>query len=327
MQLSDAVFIFAGIGMSLLIVLIGAAFSGGRQHKTRKRRAASFARYGSKNGAGSVNETTVRRTRPQEKAWLAWLIARLPRREKLLERIEQTGRSISISTLILFAILVTLGAAALLHFTLGFSGLIAVVLSPAIGIGSVSMMLNTLAAKRSAKFTADFPDAIDLMVRGLKSGLPTGETIASISREFSGPVGEEFKRITEAVRFGTTLDEALWQASRRLSTPELRFFAITLSIQQETGGNLAETLANLSDILRRRRAMKLKIRALSSEARASAYILGSLPFVMFALLFFINHDYVMMLFNDPRGTTALGVGGALLGTGAATMFKMVRFKI
>ena len=113
----------------------------------------------------------------------------------------------------------------------------------------------------------------------------------------------------------------------RLDTPEFKFFAISLSVQKETGRNLAETLGNLSDILRRRKQMKLKIKAMSSEARASAYILGSLPFLMFGILFFVNQDYVMTLAIDPRGQMVAIVGMVMMTLGLAVMAKMVRFEI
>src|SRR3546814_3784395 len=116
------------------------------------------------------------------------------------------------------------------------------------------------------------------MVRGLRSGLPITESIRAAGQEIVDPVGIELRRITDAVRLGAKLEEALWDCSLRLDIQEFNFFTVALAIQSETGGNLAETLANLSDVLRRRRQLKLKIKALSSEAKASAYIIGSLPF-------------------------------------------------
>lgn len=141
------------------------------------------------------------------------------------------------------------------------------------------------------------------------------------------PVGIEFRRITNSVKLGQTLEEALWDASRRLDTPDFKFFVISLSVQRETGGNLAETLHNLGDILRKRQQLKLKIKAMSSEARASAYIIGSLPFIMLGILMMINRKYVMVLFTDPRGLIFVGVGLLLIGLGALIMSKMVKFEI
>jgi tight adherence protein B len=181
--------------------------------------------------------------------------------------------------------------------------------------------------KRLARFIALFPDAIDLIVRGLKSGLPVIESVAAAGREMADPVGSEFRRIADAVKFGQTLEDAMWETAARLDTPEFKFFVISLAVQRETGGNLAETLGNLSDILRRRRQMRLKIKAMSSEARASAMILGSLPFVMFGIVYLMNPGYESMLFTDPRGRLVLIGGLVIMATGIAVMRKMVRFEI
>jgi tight adherence protein B len=123
------------------------------------------------------------------------------------------------------------------------------------------------------------------------------------------------------------LEEALWDTARRLDTPEFKFFVISLSVQRETGGNLAETLDNLGEILRRRLQMQLKIKAMSSEARASAYIIGSLPFVMFGILMIMSPAYIMVLFTDPRGMFIIGIGLTTMLLGVLVMAKMVKFEI
>jgi tight adherence protein B len=188
-------------------------------------------------------------------------------------------------------------------------------------------VVGFLVNRRLNKFTSLFPEAIDLIVRGLKSGLPVSESIRTVGAEVPDPIGVEFRTVSDAVSLGQSLEEALWDAAKRLDTPEFKFFVVSLSIQRETGGNLAETLGNLADILRRRRQMRLKIKAMSSEARASAYILGSLPFVVFAAIMMINPGYAFQLFEDPRGHVLLGLGAASLVTGALVMAKMIRFEI
>jgi tight adherence protein B len=186
---------------------------------------------------------------------------------------------------------------------------------------------SNLIHRRLTKFTKLFPEAIDLMVRGIRSGLPVSETISSIGQELADPVGTEFQRITDSVKLGQTLEEAMWDTARRLDTPEFKFFVISLSVQRETGGNLAETLENLSDVLRKRHQMQLKIKAMSSEARASAYIIGSLPFIVGGILMLLNPKYVMTLFTDPRGMMLVGVGFAMMALGGFVMAKMVRFEV
>jgi tight adherence protein B len=177
------------------------------------------------------------------------------------------------------------------------------------------------------KFTSKFPDAIELLVRGLRSGLPISETMAVVGNEVDGPVGEEFRMVSDKMKIGRSMDAALQDTADRLGTPEFQFFVITIAIQRETGGNLAETLANLADVLRKRGQMKLKIRAMSSESKASAYIVGSLPFIVFTLIWFINADYMQNFFIDQRLMVA-GLGGMIwMGLGAFIMAKMVNFEI
>jgi tight adherence protein B len=165
------------------------------------------------------------------------------------------------------------------------------------------------------------------MVRGLRSGLPISETLGVVATEVPGPVGIEFRTVSDKMRIGRTMEAALQDTADRLGTPEFQFFVITLAIQRETGGNLAETLSNLADVLRKRAQMKLKIRAMSSESKASAYIVGSLPFVVFTLVWMINPTYMGHFFTDQRLTVA-GLGGLIwMSIGGFIMAKMVNFEI
>jgi tight adherence protein B len=196
-----------------------------------------------------------------------------------------------------------------------------------VGLGLPHMMVNRFVKKRSSKFTARFPDAIELMVRGLRSGLPISETVAVVGQEIPGPVGIEFKDVSDKMRIGRTMEAALQETADRLKTPEFQFFVISLAIQRETGGNLAETLGNLADVLRKRAQMKLKIRAMSSESKASAWIVGSLPFIVFGLVTWSNPTYLADFFIDQRLMIA-GLGGLLwMGIGVFIMAKMVKFEI
>jgi len=173
----------------------------------------------------------------------------------------------------------------------------------------------------------NFPDAIELLVRGLRSGLPVGETLGVVAQEIPGPVGEEFKIITDKIKVGKTMEDAMQDTADRLGTPEFQFFVITLAIQRETGGNLAETLSNLSDVLRKRAQMKLKIKAMSSESKASAYIVGSLPFIVFGLVWSVNPTYLGGFFVEPRLIIAGLIGLVWMSIGVGIMAKMVSFEI
>src|SRR3546814_211955 len=165
------------------------------------------------------------------------------------------------------------------------------------------------------------------MVRGLRSGLPISETIGVVASEVQGPIGIEFQSVSDKMKIGRTMEAALQETADRLGTPEFQFFVITLAIQRETGGNLAETLANLADVLRKRAQMKLKIRAMSSESKASAYIIGALPFIVFGIIYFINPDYMGDFFIDERLMIAGGGGLIWMSIGAMIMAKMINFEI
>jgi len=195
------------------------------------------------------------------------------------------------------------------------------------GIGGPHFIIGKMIKRRINKFNSNFPDAIELMVRGLRSGLPITETLGIVAGEIGGPVGLEFRAVADKMKIGRTMEVALQETADRLGTAEFQFFVITLAIQRETGGNLAETLSNLADVLRKRAQMKLKIRAMSSESKASAYIIGCLPFVVFTLVWFINPTYMGNFFVDERLMVA-GLGGMVwMGIGAFIMSKMINFEI
>jgi len=251
----------------------------------------------------------------------------LPNPAVLQQRLEKTGRRIVPGEYILICGLLVATVSLLSAKLFGFPTFLALSSGVFAGVAVPHFAVGYLIARRMDRFTGLFPEGIDLIVRGLKSGLPVSDSIAAVGREIDEPVGAEFRRIDEQMRMGQTLEQALQNAVKRIDTAEFKFFVISLAVQRETGGNLTETLENLSDILRRRRQMKLKVRAMSSEARASAYIIGSLPFLMFAILYVMNTDYAMTLFLDSRGKFLLGAGLGTMGLGVLVMMKMVRFQI
>jgi tight adherence protein B len=202
-------------------------------------------------------------------------------------------------------------------------GMIAVALIGFLGLPR--FVLNYKIKKRLNKFTGLFPDAIDIIVRGVKSGLPIGECLNIIGRETPEPIGSEMRLVTEGIKLGMTMNDAMQRMGDRLPSQEFRFFTIVLATQQTTGGNLAETLAKLSEILRARKKMREKVKAMSSEAKASAGIIGSLPIVVCALLSFIAPQYVGLLFTTTAGNFMLGLGVCIMATGIMVMRKMINF--
>ena len=323
-----AIAIFAGTAVALVAVALAVQGALGAARRRVQRRAAVVrARWRGGDGArrqvASVKRTAIRGAFPG----LDILVKRIvPRLSLLSLRLARTGRDIAPSTYLLVNGLLAAGAGAA-AFALGLSPVAAALIGLAVGVAVPHAVVGRMAGRRVDRFTAIFPDGLDLMVRGLRSGLPISETIAVVGSDLADPVGQEFRLVADGVKLGRSLEEALWETATRLDTPEFKFFVIGLSIQRQTGGNLAETLANLSDILRRRRQMRLKVKAMSSEARASAYILGSLPFLMFGILLLVNFDYEMTLFTDPRGTSLVAAGVVSILSGIGVMYKMVKFEI
>jgi tight adherence protein B len=250
----------------------------------------------------------------------------IPKPALLRQRLERTGKSWTLGQYVLASLALAVVVTLLLTVRrVPFP--LPILLGLFAGIGIPHFVIGTLIKRRIAQFTSKFPDAIELMVRGLRSGLPISETMGIVSTEIPGPVGVEFQNVSDKMKIGRTMEVALQETADRLGTPEFQFFVITLAIQRETGGNLAETLSNLADVLRKRAAMKLKIRAMSSESKASAYIVGSLPFIVFGLIWLISPQYLAGFFSDQRLIIA-GLGGMCwMGIGVFIMAKMVSFEI
>jgi tight adherence protein B len=250
----------------------------------------------------------------------------LPNPAVLRKRLAMTGKDWTFGQYIVVTLGISL-AIALLALLRGAPIALAVLGGLFVGVGLPHMVVGFLIKKRVAAFTAKFPDAIELLVRGLRSGLPISETLGVVASELPGPVGIEFRTVVDKMKIGRTMEAALQDTADRLGTPEFQFFVITLAIQRETGGNLAETLSNLADVLRKRAQMKLKIRAMSSESKASAYIIGVLPFMVFGSILYINPDYMMKFFEDDRLMVA-GLGGLVwMSIGAFVMRQMINFEI
>jgi len=251
----------------------------------------------------------------------------MPNPAKLRLRLMRTGKEMSLGVYVLFCLVS--GAVGVL-FARQFGGLgmgPALVAGLAFGLIFPHLVTGFLIRRRKKKFLANFPDAVDVLVRGLKAGLPAAESMRIVAQEMAGPVAQEFMRVTDGLRLGGDFDDVLWGAGERIDLPEFNFFVITLTIQRETGGNLGETLENLSEMLRKRRQVRFKVKAMSSEAKASAIIIGSLPFVLFGILYMLNRDYVMMLFTHPTGPVLVGIGFAMQALGVGVMVKMVKFEI
>jgi tight adherence protein B len=315
-----------GAGAILTLIILALAFAGPSTGKAQVRRLDVVKNRHSESIAVTM-ESQLRRISAKRNSTLDGLAKRfIPNPVLLNQRLAKTGKSWSLAQygMVSVGLVVIIITLALIKGAPIYLGIMA---GLAIGLMLPHMVVSSLISRRIAAFNARFPDGIDLMVRGLRSGLPISETLGIVSTEVADPVGIEFRGVADRIRIGKTMEASLQESADKIGTPEFQFFCITLAIQRETGGNLAETLSNLGEVLRKRASMKLKIRAMSSESKASAYIIGALPFIVFTLIYFVNPEYMGKFFIDER-LMMIGAGGFVwMGIGAFIMSRMISFEI
>jgi tight adherence protein B len=319
----------------IFAVLLGGMvllFSGPNQEKAFKRRLQVIRdRLSTSNEAALAAQMrrTIAQRLPSQQMGLATM---MPNPEKMALRLKQAGTKWTLANYMLVCVGMTV-IAIIGMLVAQFPILLAIFGGLMVGFGLPHAFVGSKIKKRVKQFNHRFADAIDLLVRGLRSGLPIAETLVVVSQEIPGPVGIEFRQVIERIRIGKSMEAALQDSADTINTPEFQFFCITLAIQRETGGNLAETLANLSEVLRKRAQMKLKIKAMSSEAKASAWIVGALPFLVFMLVTVMNPTYTAAFFPwsgelyDQRVMTAGLVGLGWMGIGVFIMSQMISFEI
>ncbi len=313
------------LGLTGLVALLAVALIGPSPAKAAARRLQTLRLRHSESALDRV-EAQMRKAVASRRPRTHVIAGSSSRRAAFHLRLHRTGKGWTMRQYLYASIGLGAVIAALLMLKTG-SLLLSCVIALTVGLGLPHMVVGRLIKRRGASFTSKFPDAIELLVRGLRSGLPVSETLGIVSTEVPGPVGQEFKLVTERMKIGRAMEDALQDSADRLNMAEFNFFCITLAIQRETGGNLAETLANLSEVLRKRAQMKLKIRAMSSESKASAYIIGSLPFIVFGLVYWSSPQYLGGFFTDQRLIIA-GMGGMCwMSIGVFIMAKMINFEI
>jgi tight adherence protein B len=244
----------------------------------------------------------------------------------LRREILQAGMTIEPSRYMIFSALFGVGCT-VVYLIMGYPMLGAILVLIACTLGLPRMFLKMKAKRRRTAFITGFADAVDVIVRGIRSGLPIGECLNIIGRESPEPIAGEFRSIVEGIKLGMSLEEAIGRSLERMPVAELKFFGIVLSIQQQTGGNLAETLTNLSDILRARKRMADKVQALSQEAKSSASIIGSLPFILVGVLSLVSPEYIAPLFNEDVGKIMIMGGLGWMALGVFVMKQMISFEI
>lgn len=240
-------------------------------------------------------------------------------------KLKQAGLSMSLRTFIIISVVAGV-LSFLIALLLGLNLFLALGVGVAVGLGLPRWIVGFLGKKRMKKFSLAFADAVDILVRGIKTGLPVHDCFKIIARESPEPLAGEFQRLVEGMGVGMTLSQSLEKMYERMPTPELNFFAIVIAIQQKSGGNLAEALGNLTTVLRARRLMGEKIKALSSEAIASAGIIASLPPVVMILVTLSSPGYMLLLFTDMRGQVMLLGSAIWMACGVFTMKRMISFK-
>ncbi|WP_300975238.1 type II secretion system F family protein [Sphingomonas sp. LHG3406-1] len=316
-----------GLGLVGTLALAFIALSGQSASKATKRRLELIKeRHAEGTLAASANAQIRKLFANRNSKVEGWFSTLVPKPALMRLRLDKTGRNITLGRYAMTSVGLALAIVAGMT-SQGAPFTLALLFSLFVGIGLPHLVVGRMISGRLKAFNANFPDAIELMVRGLRSGLPITETLGVVASEIGGPVGIEFRSVSDKMKIGRTMEAALQDVADRLGTPEFQFFVITLAIQRETGGNLAETLSNLADVLRKRAQMKLKIKAMSSEAKASAMIVGALPFIVFTLVYMLNPNYMGGFFSEERLIVA-GLGALVwMGIGVAIMAKMVNFEI
>lgn len=241
-------------------------------------------------------------------------------------RLSQAGLPMTVGKFYLFSaifgffvLLVVFIAGAPLPVTLG---------APVVaGLGLPRWILGFLIKRRQNRFLDEFPNALDVIVRSIRSGLPLNDALRLVAAEGQEPVKSEFRRVIESQQVGLSVPEACARMTNQVPLQEVSFFAIVIAIQSQAGGNLSEALSNLSRVLRDRRKMKAKVNALSMEAKASAVIIGALPFIVALLVYLTSPQYMMILFTDPRGHLIMGFSAVWMSIGIFIMRNMVNFEI
>ncbi len=251
----------------------------------------------------------------------------LPDFKRLGDRLERAGMTITPKQYVLRRLLIVLIIMFVISVVLKnrcCSGLFVGII---LGVWLPLKLLQRTINKQNRAFLRLFPDALDLIVRGLRSGLPVSESLVLVSQEVPDPVGSIFTNLSNTMKLGVTMEKALQEMARKLDMTEFNFFTTSIVLQRETGGNLSEILNNLSEVLRNRYIMRMKIKAMSSEARASAYIVGALPFLVILAVSVLSPGYMTPLYNDYRGNICAAVAAGMMGFGMWVMYRMTQFEI
>ena len=344
--MSGDVMIYAVAVLAFLAIAgVGMALAGGNG-ETAGKRARAIGAGGSgatQKGRGkTLDEAAKRRQKTQE------MLENLRKRDKerrksiaandIRSRLDQAGLDIPVTTFWLMSVVCGIALGGVVYLS-GLDGLTVsgisfkskpVFIGAAVFVGVFGLprvLLGIITKGRHKKLIDQFADALDVIVRGVKSGLPLNECVRIIALESPEPLRSEFMTLGDNLSMGTGFERALNMFYKRIPLPEVNFFVIVLMIQSKSGGNLSEALGNLSGVIRSRKMMREKIKAMSSEAKASAFIIGSLPFAVGMLVYVTTPSYMLELFRTETGHVILAMGGTLMGMGVMVMRNMINFEM
>lgn len=319
----------AGVALVLIIVAIIAVWRAPRARLEKRLAAVVGESAGAARVAkidGKEQQLSGRKKQVAAKLKEAEELSQRRRGARLRQALIHAGLQMTPQRFMLLSLVPGL-LCVLLAWAIGAPPILWLVALPIGLFGIPKLTLGWLKKRRIQQFTSYFADAIDIIVRGVRSGLTVGECLNIVARELPAPIGPEFTLVNEGIKLGMTMAEVLQRMSDRVPTPEVRFFTIVLITQQSTGGNLAETLAKLSDVLRSRKRMRDKVNAMSSEAKASAAIIGSLPFILSGALAVLQPHIISLLFTTDIGNLWIGIGIVMMIIGSLVMRQMIHFDI
>jgi tight adherence protein B len=297
------------------------AFVGGDSRADKRRAAVAKTDAKAPNVTASADRTARKK---QIADGLRDIEMKGRRRVSLATRIEQAGLSITKRHYWIGSLALGLICSALAYIE-SKSLVLVLLVAVTATVGLPQLALARLRIRRINKYVANFPTAIDIIVRGIKSGLPLGDTIRIAASESPEPVKSEFRRCVEGLSIGMTLPETIERMAQRVPIAETNFFSIVIAIQGKSGGNLSEALGNLSRVLRERKKMRGKISAMSMEAKASAAIIGAVPFLVVGALYVSSPKYVSLLWTTSHGRMISMIAICWMGIGVAMMKKMIAF--
>jgi len=314
------------VSVGAIALAFAPAFAGGGRAEKRRKALQNDIKLNRQVAQADRQKESRRKSVQQALKAQQELAEKRKRRIPLQMRIFQAGMKIKRADFIRNAVILGV-VVAVVAYLLNTPIFFALVFGAAAGYVLPMWYLNRRKKKYQAKFLDELPNAVEAIVRGVKSGMPLNDSIKVVAKDVKEPVRSEFARVLDQQAVGKTMTEAILILYDRVPTPEVNFFVVVIGVQQQAGGNLSEALGNLSRVLRNRKKMQAKVKAMSSEAKASAMIIGSLPFVVGCLVSVVTPGYLMPLFASNVGLMWVGIGAVMMSLGIFVMNRMIQFDV